>query len=182
MNELLCYVVCWLLDGHEYFLLWLDGGSEPDQFVVLEPGSTQLLIAETREELTAYAQKRRLLVSDQPPQVIDFSALKTALNGLRSDRPISMGVAELFLNAWNTLDDVSHTIGTPIMLVESDCKQGMDRLYEKLFYGNNLPSITPKGQKYCPILDANERHLLKSLFRRAMQRLVSLVKLYEKGA
>jgi hypothetical protein len=44
-------------------------------------------------------------------------------------------------------------------------------LYEKIFWSNNLPSITPANKKYHSIFIAKERNLLRRIFIGAIKNL-----------
>ena len=48
-------------------------------------------------------------------------------------------------------------------------RQGeVDSAYEKLFYGNNLPAVTPEGTSFHPLLGDGERAALRALLRSAV--------------
>ena len=49
------------------------------------------------------------------------------------------------LNLWNLAIDIKNSCGLKDSLLD-----GHKRLYDKLFYGNNLESLTPGGCKYVP--------------------------------
>jgi hypothetical protein len=165
------YVTCWRLEQREFFLLWADGGAKPDEYVVATPGTLKLLVAPTRKQIEAMAHKRHLLVSVQSTDTIDLDAANAALLGLRPSRDISLNGAKALLNAWNTFEDVARSIRVDLMAIKSSDKKLMDHLYEKIFYGNNLPSVTPEGKIYTPMLENEERRLLRLAFRAAMQKL-----------
>ncbi len=47
--------------------------------------------------------------------------------------------------------------------------------YDKLFYGNNLPAITPEDSKCHPLLNDRERAVLRTLLRNAISRAESYI-------
>jgi hypothetical protein len=83
----------------------------------------------------------------------------------------------LLLEAWNTFDDVSHTVNKSIMPIGLFSKKEVDKLYEKIFYGNNLEPVTPE-EKYFPVLVAKEQKIIRTLFNEAAKEL-SLIIGYE---
>lgn len=50
------------------------------------------------------------------------------------------------ITAWNALDDLAKATGTPLGFFG----RLANRAYDKLFYGLNLPSVTPPGEWYSP--------------------------------
>ena len=66
--------------------------------------------------------------------------------------------------AWNLFIDVAHSVGDAgASYLASNAVLGHE--YEKLFFGNNLPAMTPPGEHYTPTwtddeLDAVRQHLI----------------------
>ncbi len=165
MTDSSYYVVRWLAGDKERFLLWRDGGSEPDRYATL-PDTGQLLTARTKQELLSLAGRNRLDVSEQEPHVIDLHAVGAILDRLRPNRPLSDRAARVLLDAWNALEDLARSVGTPFM--DHDLpRDRVELLYDKLFHGNNLPSVTPEGDRFHPLLSDHERQWLRTLLRRA---------------
>jgi hypothetical protein len=175
MKTNLCYIDCWRLDNKQIYLLWCDGEPNPDYYVVNDCFEPRLLTTSTKEALVECANKRDLQISDQPVNVLDFDAVEKRLAAIRLDRSLPMKSSVLFLNIWNTLDDVSHSISQDLMASDLYSSEELNYLYEKLFFGNNLESITPEGKKYYPILVAREREILRNLFGAAIEKLRVLV-------
>ena len=166
------YLVCWLLNNHKLYLLWCDGGSKPDYYVLSnDEQKGQLLITLTKQEIKNCAEKKSLWLSQQPPYIFDFDALKTCLGRIRSDRPISQQFSELFLEAWNILDDVSYSTNIQLIPIDLISHVDINRVYEKLFFGNNLSAVMPSHKKYHPILDVEERKALKMMFNYAINKI-----------
>jgi hypothetical protein len=67
------------------------------------------------------------------------------------------------LDGWNTLIDVAESVpfGTEVFLQH---KRKHFAIYEKLFYGCNLPKITPEGQEYFPVWCQPEVAAMRHLF------------------
>ncbi|MEO5930117.1 MAG: hypothetical protein ABIR47_09300 [Candidatus Kapaibacterium sp.] len=66
---------------------------------------------------------------------------------------------EDFLDAWNLFTDISCSVG-------GDFDNDVDRtavVYDKLFFGNNLPSVSPPGEIYVPEWVDDELSLLRGV-------------------
>ncbi len=61
---------------------------------------------------------------------------------------------EYLLSFWNIISDLAYSVGE-IFYGDQD-KDILIKIYDKLFYGNNLPSITPEGKKYFPEWEVDE--------------------------
>jgi hypothetical protein len=55
------------------------------------------------------------------------------------------------LNTWNILTDIARSLSLPM----HGAKESLD-VYDKLFWGSNIPAVTPEGQKFTPDWSASE--------------------------
>jgi hypothetical protein len=169
------YVVRWVLKEREFYLLWADGGATSDRYALVKQGASNFLVASTRKQLEIIASKRHLLVSTQATKTIDFDYVNLALLDIRPTRHLSIERLEALLDAWNTFEDVARSTSVDLMQIAPHSRASMNTLYQKLFYGNNLPAVTPERKKYLPILIKEERRLLRLSFRSALQKLPTLL-------
>jgi len=65
----------------------------------------------------------------------------------------------VLLNAWNLFGDIATSVDAEF---DSD-RQLSQRVYEKLFWGNNLPSVTPPGKHYTPLWNEDELSLMRAI-------------------
>jgi len=90
------------------------------------------------------------LVPDEPARY-DFDQLREWCIGAEAS-----GVdCPALLNAWNFFDDLARLHDD----AESDyakLSRGAETSYDKLFWGNNLPSMTPPGESFTPVWSAEE--------------------------
>lgn len=158
----LTYAVCLQAEKRKQFLLWKEGASEgePDTFICL-PNSKCLLITNTLAELHHEAIKLGLQVADQEPTLIDIDAMLKALAGLRNNRSCSELTSSRLLEGWNGLDDLAQTLGMDTHIHDAEETRVLNYAYEKIFFGNNLPSVTPSNKTYFPIFSEVERRLLR---------------------
>ena len=62
------------------------------------------------------------------------------------------------LNIWNLIDDIMRSYG-----LAQDYREEYDEadaIYDKLFWGCNLPSVTPEGEHYAPDWSETERSVM----------------------
>lgn len=164
----LSYVVLLRACGREHFLLWQSGGAAPDRYV-LQPGTSSFLRAATLEALLDGAVKLGCRVAEPTPEVLDLDRLFRMLTALRPERSSSTRTCECLLNGWNTLEDMARSIGIPMDAPDPEEKATLGLAYDKLFYGNNLPALTPAGQRYNPLFSAGERRAMRRHLRRLWQ-------------
>lgn len=68
------------------------------------------------------------------------------------------------LNDWNIISDFLNTL--KITFVGDNTTDGLiQSLYNKLFYGNNLPTINTTNEKYIPSWSKHELKLLKDILK-----------------
>ncbi len=95
---------------------------------------------------------------------IDYHKFFTALKNLRAEKASSAKTCYALLEGWNFIEDMSRTFN-----LKKDLKRLRSRLlnksYEKLFYGCNLPSVTPEGKSYSPLWTTEEISAMRAEFR-----------------
>lgn len=66
------------------------------------------------------------------------------------------------LDFWNIFGDIAYSVGRKFEPVRT---KKSNKVYNKLFFGLNLPAMTPPGEKYVPLWTKKERKLLRELMR-----------------
>ncbi len=77
-----------------------------------------------------------------------------------------------FLNAWNFLDDLAglHSgSDTPYTRLS----RGAAVCYDKLFWGNNLPPVTPPGERFEPVWRADQLSEIRVVLETGLELLES---------
>lgn len=64
------------------------------------------------------------------------------------------------LDFWNIFNDIAYSFGEKIPN-ERTRKSG--RVYNKLFFGNNFPAITPEGECFKPIFTKTDRKITRKI-------------------
>ncbi len=147
MEKRLRYLCRVRLSGTLIFIVWHSG--ERDGFVRDEAG--RLRAVRTPEALTATAEVRNVLQVNSEPVEYDFDRIRTWCAA-----PDVAGVDHAaFLDAWNFLNDLAGLhdgADTPYTRLS----RGAAECYDKLFWGCNLPAVTPPGERFEPAWQADE--------------------------
>lgn len=102
---------------------------------------------------------------------INFDKFWVALRNLRVGRGSSIKTCDILLNGWNFIEDMLTTFN-----YEDEKKKLrvpiLQKTYDKVFYGNNLPSVTPEGVSYEPLWLREEIVSMRKAFRSAWSFLV----------
>lgn len=159
------YVVLLRACDRQYFLLWRDGGDVPDEYVLL-PGSSCFLLGKTAADILGRAAKLGLQVADQEPAVVDIDKVFRLLAALRPERLSSTKTCQHLLDGWNALEDMARSIGVRLDDADFGESEMLRAAYDKLFYGNNLPAVTPDDQSYSPLFSSSERKAMRAYLRR----------------
>src|SRR5262245_27274078 len=150
------YAVRCRLDGAEWFFVWYSG--EPDG-VLLSSSSARLMLFSDLAEMSRYASEQRLDLEPETPAFYDFDRLAEWLS-----QPARELDCVFLLDAWNMLGDLAASLGA--RRAEPAYASG---IYDKLFWGSNLPSVTPPGERFVPVWSENEISTLTSVLSSALQ-------------
>ena len=133
------YRVRYRLDGLDRYLIWFSDDSDG---VVLETGRS-VASFRTRSDLDSFAESRGLAFEPGEPAEFDLDSVEAWLR-----EPDGSTVdCDVFLNAWNLFGDIASSRGDA-SLERSSLSAG--RVYGKLFWGCNVPAVTPDGEQYVP--------------------------------
>lgn len=129
----------------------------------------KILVFKSTRSLQAYAKANQIkFVFRECLDSLDLDALERWL-----DRPSVTTVrCEEFLNAWNLFTDVQSTLNERNMHHEDT---RYSKIYQKLFWGCNLPAVTPAGRSYEPIWSRKEVKQIQEVLSEGMCQLRSLL-------
>ena len=154
------------LDDDDGYLIWY---SDEKDGVVVDSGGK---VPSFRHAggLLEYAAAHGLPVAGGDMILHDLDALA----GWLQKQELRPADCESLLTAWNLFADVSRSTGGSF---DTD-PELTGKIYEKLFWGNNLPGVTPEGKSYRPIWTRRELKLMRevlgfglSLFRESVNSL-----------
>lgn len=123
-----------------------------DGIAVDDEGS--LLLFSTARQAREYASSSDLALNDDDPVLYDLDELIVWL--AKPDREVDcVGT----LNFWNLFSDLAASVSLESAFRTLD--RAKPSIYEKIFAGNNLPAMTPPGQRYVPTWSEEEiRHIV----------------------
>ena len=143
--DLKYYQVRYRLDGVNSFLIWYSNDSSG----VVVAGGGSVPSFRTQLDLGVYAERRGLAFEAEEPSEYDFDAVELWLS-----RPEDSSIdCRLFLNVWNLIDDMATSTGGEAFERTS---RGAACVYDKLFWGNNIPAVTPPAECYVPVWSGEE--------------------------
>lgn len=87
--------------------------------------------------------------------IFDFTKLRLTANHESTLDPCYI------LTMWNLIDDLAKSFDMPFLGQERT--EQIDTIYDKLFFGNNLPAINTSGECYIPIFTKAEQKKLDEI-------------------
>jgi type I restriction-modification system DNA methylase subunit len=151
MNSAKYYQYCFCLDDREAYLIWIGN----DQDSVMTTNNGKVICYLNSEALLEDANVSGLVIEPELPTLLNLDRLSTWLQ----KKDAQAVDCEMFLKAWNLFQDVATSINEAF---DTDRKI-TNKIYEKLFFGNNLPAITPKGKKYQPTWTMQELKAIRKV-------------------
>ncbi|MDE6780434.1 MAG: hypothetical protein K2J40_03120 [Ruminococcus sp.] len=70
------------------------------------------------------------------------------------------------IDFWNLFSDIAYSVGKELEPIKT---RRINRCYNKLFWGLNLPAVTPEGCEYEPIFTKRERKLIREIMRTGLE-------------
>jgi hypothetical protein len=152
------YRVRYRLDGVDRYLIWFSNDSDG---VVVE-ADRSVASFRTRCDLDSYADCRGLAFEPEETAEFDFDSIEAWLR-----KPDGSSVeCEVFLNAWNLFDDIASS-RRYAAFQRSSRSAGL--VYDKLFWGSNVPAVTPLGERYVPSWSDREVAELRRVLSEGMR-------------
>jgi len=157
------YPYAYIFENKRTILIWQISKAFPDSFKLGPKGS--LISAETEQELKIKLGVEYEKVKWSDGSEIDFDKFWASLRNLRVGRASSPKTCSLLLDGWNFLEDLAQTFKLDQDL-EGLRSPLLNKVYDKLLYGSNLPSITPEGKSYSPLWLEDEIYALRKGLKR----------------
>ncbi|WP_315738016.1 MULTISPECIES: hypothetical protein [unclassified Bradyrhizobium] len=151
------YYLCqFLFDGQRPYVIWASNNT--DELIRLSNGK----IATFRDESGAaeFCRVAGISLMAEPAVVYDFDRIAAWCTNaaIRDIDPAA------FLNAWNMLDD-AHSFKSGVRSLHEHSLSEAGYVYDKLFWANNLPSVTPIGTHYDPAWSEEDMKQMSHIFR-----------------
>jgi hypothetical protein len=138
------YLVTLRLDGTDHIAIWHSG--DHDRIELDEAGLVRTLASEAAARATSD-------ISRATAPLYDFDAIEAWCHS-----PATVSNCVPLLDAWNLLGDLPTEAN-----VFTRADKRADAIYDKLFWGCNLPAMTPPGEHYVPEWTVAEVTALKQL-------------------
>lgn len=143
------YYACWFsLDNVNRYLIWYHEGSPSFNDGVLADEARRVPTFHSVDELRAFAATIQVKLEDEEPLLND---LDPVAEWLREPAAFSIDCPN-FLGALNLFGDVARSVD---LTFDPQSTELLD-IYNKLFWGSNLPAMTPEGEHYVPSWDEDE--------------------------
>lgn len=133
------YIYWYRFDNKDGYLIWFST-AESDGFIVDNEGFIPSF--ENIENLLLLAENLAIKVEVDEPNFFDLDIVQNWLKN--SDEKIND--YNPFLNAWNLFDDISNSSNGNF----DKNRIFSNNIYEKIFWGCNLPAMTPEGESFTP--------------------------------
>lgn len=162
------YYRCWYrLDSYDRYLIWynVEEVDEDLDGVVLD-AQGDIPIFDSSDALLSYAQNQNISLVTEEPILHDLDVL-AQWSHIKQSSPASSATidCDAFLSAWNLFADVSRSLGAHF---DSD-REKSGEIYMKLFWGNNLPSLTPEGKCFIPTWSEDEEQVINEILSQGLQ-------------
>jgi hypothetical protein len=144
------YCVRCRLDGVERFFIWYS--DECDGVLLSSP--KQIALFPCLPELERYAADQNIELDAEAAAIYDFDRLAQWLVHPTSETPD----CHFLLNAWNMLGDIAYSVGVSVAEPSE-----ANTVYDKLFWGCNLPSATPPGMQFEPNWSIDDISILSAV-------------------
>ena len=156
------YSCAFTWQGARGFFLW-HGDAESDTEACADgvevDGSGRIPTFASETSCRAYAEARGYSLHAVPDLHYDLDAL-----GRWCDSPSDITLdLNATLDAWNLFGDTPGESEVVNLFRRWDGRSGA--LYEKLFFAQNLPAVTPAGRHYSPIWSSDELRELAKVLR-----------------
>lgn len=135
------------LDGRDYFLVWRTAESNS----LWRDQHGHLLVDAHEQRLRESAESQGIRIEPDAPAQYDFD--KTERWCAKADD--TSVDCNAILNHWNFLDDLAAWPPQQQSAYQTASKNATG-VYNKLFFGCNLPAVTPAGEEYLPNWSADE--------------------------
>lgn len=145
------YALWYCLDHRNRYLIWYPNDS--DGVVVSQEG--QIPVFATNSDLHAYAQAHEISLVLEEPKLHN---LDRVIQDLGRKKPVQINCQEM-LDAWNMLGDVSNSVDSRF----DEDKALTQKIYNKLFWGSNIPAVTPEGRSYEPLWSRGEHLIMRQV-------------------
>lgn len=152
------------LRGKKRYLIWISN----DKTSIATDRGRFLLSFGSLSDLRQYAKLSQYTLETEKSRTHDLGWVATWAK--QPTQPIKCNPA---LDAWNLFDDVAESVPAPAFRAKS---AQSTPTYKKLFWGSNLPSMTPPGRRFVPKWSEKEIHSLADVLGTGLGLFASVIR------
>jgi hypothetical protein len=151
------YFILWYrLTKKNRYIIWYSDEEEG----VLVDNNNKIPVFKKIKKLKQFAVQENIKIEDGKPILHNLDAVRIWLNkGTKGDIN-----CKKILAAWNLFIDVATSLQIDAKKLQAYSGKS-NKVYKKIFWGNNLPVVTPSRKKYIPIWNSKEIRLIKKIIR-----------------
>jgi hypothetical protein len=155
------------LYGQDKHLIWISNDDDIDSVAVDARGFVPSF--QDLDSLREYAIARNYPLETEQPNLHNLDWFTTW-----HVAPSKVVDCHQALSAWNLFSDIAASFSNRGFDFESR-NHAFPSIYKKLFYGNNLPAVTPPGKQYIPEWSKGEINCLDELLAAGLDMFLSSV-------
>jgi hypothetical protein len=157
------YIYWYQFDYKKAYLIWFST-DDKDGFLVDENGFIPSF--ENIENLRNYAHSKQIVVNTEDPNFFNLDVIQDWVNKNLN----KIEDYNAILNVWNLFDDISFSTNGNFD------KIGHYNIYERIFWGCNIPAMTPEGESFTPTWTKKELKIIRETLKLGFQMFVEKVK------
>jgi hypothetical protein len=168
------YPLWYRLDNKDRYLIWYnleEANADLDGVVLDSNGKVPVFFS--LSALSAYAQAEGIPIEQGELNLHNLDAVVKWFKVKRSkpEGPTAINCKE-FLSAWNLFTNISRSVGGNF---DAD-RDRTRKIYDKLFWGNNLSAVTPEGKCYIPLWSRDEKRIIHEVMSQGLQMFSNSIK------
>lgn len=162
------YPLWYRLDNKDRYLIWynVEETNDEDLDGVVLDSNGKMPVFVSLGALSAYAQVENIQLEQGELNLHNLDAVVKwfKVKHSKPEGPTAID-CDGFLAAWNLFSDVSRSISGNF---DAD-RDRTKKIYDKLFWGNNLPANTPEGKCYIPLWSKTERETIREVMSQGLE-------------
>jgi hypothetical protein len=143
------YIYPYRFNNKDSYLIWFS--NEEDGVIVNENGIVPSF--DNIKDLQVYSEENKISVDIESSKLLNLDLIQKWLTEDKSE----IEDYNNFLDAWNLFGDFSKSIDESF---DAD-KKNTNKIYDEIFWGCNIPVVTPVGKSYKPIWTKKELKIIR---------------------
>jgi len=154
--------------GRDVYFIWVSDSDPNMRDRVLLDAENQIPAFSSEGAARGFAAAKVSTISEGLAHAYHFDVLA---EWCATPRAVELDV-KAALDAWNLFTDLEYKSEEATNLFDQ-VQGSANALYDKLFWANNLPSVTPDGEKFTPEWEQSELDRLSWVLRAGLREFVS---------